>query len=733
MFVGALLASTAVWAAQAQQTSGRGGVAEPANAGTAAKQPALLTADEVSFDQKRGIMVAAGNVQLSNQGRRVLADRMTYDQNNDRITAEGNVVLIEPGNETFFADRAEITGDLRQGLVERLRGILGEAGKVAAATGARDGDVTTLNQAVYSPCPLCAQDRKSPLWQVRADEVTHDAVSKNVVFRNATFELFGVPVAWTPYFSYPDPSVQRRTGLLPPTAGISTELGVTYEQPFFLDIAPNRDLTVTPLVTTKEGIVLSGEYRFLEEPGETTLGGSVSYSDPAIRSGDGNDRTQVHGHFQGRGRYDLDDRTLAGFDAFWTSQKTYLDRFGFSGEQVLENHAYVEQLRGNDYLGLHGWAFQGLRPDDEQSNIPVVLPFAEAALRSSPLRWDSRVNLDSSLIALTRERGIDTRRVSSELSWEMPWLGNIGDIWRLTIGARGDAYNYDGDPATFEGGGGENNKGRLIPRATLDWSWPLIGSTGDWQHVIQPTAMATTAPESGKDEDIPNEDSQVFEFDETNLWLPSRFPGLDRVDGGTKIAYGLRFDSVEANGIEVSGSFGQSYQFRRNDTVPSDSGVNKNFSDYVGRIDFRPSEYVDVRYRFRIDRSDFDLRRSDLNLGVGPQALRFDIGWLRLSDEPTGLAPRSREEATAGVRWQVMDNLAVAARTRQDLNEHETVSNMVGLVYTHPCLVLIAGLEKSFTTRGGSDDELTFKVRISLINFDGAQGSAPFGANMFGG
>lgn len=706
------LALLALWTADAR--------AQDRLAGT--DQPVVVTADALRFDRKTDTVAAEGSVELTQGDRRLLADVVTYSATNDRVTAKGNVTLIEPTGEILFADEVELTGEMRNGMVQRLRALLADNARLASATGTRKDGVTVFSDGVYSPCPICADGKGLPLWQVRAGTIEHDAATQDITYRNARMELFGVPVAWTPWFRHPDPEVKRRSGFLTPSAGSSSTLGLTYSQPYHWVLAPNRDVTLTPLLSTKKAPVLGLEWRERQPSGEMRLAGSFTRTDSYAPVGRNVDGEEWRGHVEGRGRFKVQDYD-AGFDLGLASDNSYLTRYRFGNQDVLNNHAFMQKIMGRDYVGLHAYAFQGLREGDDQDRIPFVLPLIETRLRSSKLRWGSQLALDTSLVALTRQEGLDTRRLSSEARWRVPQLGPIGDIWGLELSARGDVYDYQGDARTFDDNGERQQEGRFVPRATVDWSWPLGGTAGSWSHIVEPTAMATMAPNRGNEDNFPNEDSQVFEFDDTNLFKPSRFTGLDRVDGGTKLAYGLRFNSVAPSGMELSGLVGQSYQVRRNETVPGDTGVTKNFSDLVGRVDFRPSDLVDIRYRFRLDRQDLELRRSDLNLSLGPRAMRFDIGWLRLSDEPTGLAPRSREELTAGVRIQIMDNLAIGARTRQDLNENKPVSNMLGLIYTHPCLVLVAGMEKSFTRTGEVDDELSFKFRLTFTGFGGGDTS----------
>ena len=150
------------------------------------------------------------------------------------MEAEGNVALADPSGDTLFADRVVLTGDLRAGVAEQLRARLADDSLIAAAGGRRTGGVRTeFERAVYSPCPLCPNSDRPPLWQITARKVTHDQETHDVTYRDAFFELAGVPIFYTPYFTHPDPSVKRRSGFLAPSFGNSGELGLSVQPIYY--------------------------------------------------------------------------------------------------------------------------------------------------------------------------------------------------------------------------------------------------------------------------------------------------------------------------------------------------------------------------------------------------------------------------------------------------------------------------------------------------------------------
>ncbi|SNB55425.1 LPS-assembly protein [Arboricoccus pini] len=686
--------------------------------GSGSKEPTVITADQLAFDQGADNLTATGHVELSQGDQRLRADKVVYDRRTDRAHAYGNVILLDPSGHTSFADEMEVTGDLKTGMAQGIRTLTQDQLRIAAVQGTRtDGTINTFDKVVYTPCPVCKQEGSQPLWQIKAQRAVWDETAREIVFRDARFEVLGIPVFYTPFFSQPDPTVTRKSGFLAPTGGTNSELGLTFETPYFVNLAPNRDITLTPMFTTSGGEALFVTGRDLENFGLTTLQASGAYTQKYAKTAQASkdDEFDFRGNISGTGRYKFSQDWVGGFDLNLSSDNTYLDRFNISSADILQNDVYVQRIVDQDFFGLSAYGFQSLREGEQQGTIPLVLPVIEYNTRSAPLRWGSTATYDANFVALTRDEGLDTRRISNTVGWELPWVDQIGGVGRLRLSGRADFYDYAGDPRNLTSTDNSNGtQARAFPKAFGTYSIPLIGETGSWQNFLEPVVAAQLAPYGLNSRRFPNEDSIEFEYDETNIFEENRFTGLDLVDDGTRVSYGLRFGSLGPGVVDIDGVIGQTYQPKVNDYFPSGSGLDTTFSDYVGRIDFRPTELLNFRYRFRLDKDNFKLRRSDIKVSFGPPRLRFDIGYLKLYDDAVDLTDDTREEITAGVRYQMTDRLAVASQFRRDLTSDSEVSNLFGLLYTHPCIQILAGLEQSFVQQGELKDEVSFKIRVSL-------------------
>jgi LPS-assembly protein len=211
--------------------------------------PIVFRADEVEYDEQLALTVARGHVEISQSGRVLLADTVSYNQRTDTVTASGNVSFSQPTGEIVFADFMELRDAMSEGFAKNVRMLLADRSRLAANTARRtNGNRTELRRGVYSPCDLCKNDPSAPpAWQLKAREIDHDKELQLIEFRDATMEIDGWPVFYSPYISAPDPSVKRASGFLMPSIGGSNTLGANVTIPYYWVLGPDKDLTLTAM------------------------------------------------------------------------------------------------------------------------------------------------------------------------------------------------------------------------------------------------------------------------------------------------------------------------------------------------------------------------------------------------------------------------------------------------------------------------------------------------------
>lgn len=666
--------------------------------------PILMTADELQFDDELGIASAKGNVEISQSDRVLLADMVTYNQRTDVVSASGNVILMEPTGEVLFAEFAELSDDMREGFLRGFSMLLEDNSRLAAVSAQRRGGVETrLNQAIYSSCRDCVGFDGEPLWNIKAAKVTHNQDRKEVVYRDATLEVLGLPIAYTPFLSHPDPTVKRKSGLLSPTFGGSTTLGSSIRLPYFWAISRDKDLTFDPIIYASNYPLITGEYRQSFGDGELKgrLSGIYDTTDSTNKRG--------RGHIDAEARFAINEDWRWGSDIKLASDDTYLSRFGFPGSDTLTSRAYIERFGSRDYAAAEGIYFQGLRDIDIQEKIPLVLPKIDYNFVSEPGTAGAYSTLDANFQSLGRDTGTSSQRLSLSGGWHLPYISKIGTVTKLNATVQADLYNV-ADVAVPSGDTESGLTGRIFPQLSAEWSYPWVRRGESSGLIIEPLASLILAPNGGNPDRIPNEDSLAVEFDETNLFSANRFPGKDRVEGGSRVVYGLRGGLYGDSGGSSTFMVGQSYQLRENSSFAFGSGLNEQKSDIVGRFTVSPNRFLDLLYKTRVDADNLKAKRTEISAVYGPRLLRGDINYIFF--DQTDEFPK-REEILAGLSSDITNQWSARVNTRRDLSDNGgTLSWGASIRYNCDCLDFSINYRRTFTRdRDVPPDESIF-VRV---------------------
>lgn len=668
------------------------------------EQPALLSADEITHDQRLGVVVAKGNVEIEQAGRILMADTVTYNQRDNTVVASGNVSLLEPTGEVIFAEYVELRDDLKEGVVRGIRMLLTDDSRMAAGGARRSGgNITRMTKGVFSPCKICEDDAEAtPLWQLKAAEVTHDQAAKEIRYKHARLEMWGVPVAYTPYFEHPDPTVKRKRGFLVPSFSIDNNLGFKTTVPYYWPISKDKDVTFIPIYTTKQGPVGAFEYRQRLDFGEFELAGSLTRADRE-EIGDLRRENRWRGHVFGRGRFDLNDTWRTGFDVQRATDKTYLRRYDFSHEQTLTTNAFVEGFGVRDYAAVNYYEFQGLREEDVSARTPMVLPLAEYQHVGEPSSYGARWQFDANVFHLRRKQGADSRRLSTKVGWHLPYTSPYGDLYRFSATLQGDAYHVNDVPDPNGDGEQSGFTGRLFPQLSAQWSYPLVRHGDSFQHYVEPMAAVFLAPGGQNDDMIPNEDSLDLEFDDTNLFSANRFTGIDRMEGGVRAVYGARLGLYHDGGGYATGFFGQSLRRSADDLFPEGSGLEGKSSDYVARVEIAPHPWFDLVNRVRLDKGDLSIRRNEVTMYAGAPLFNVSANYIFIDAVAAGdtetEAFGEREELSGVVSTTLgTDYWRFYGTLRRDLESQGSWLNYgAGLTYQDECFRFDLDWNRSFT------------------------------------
>jgi LPS-assembly protein len=426
------------------------------------------------------------------------------------------------------------------------------------------------------------------------------------------------------------------------------------------------------------------------------------------------------------------------------SDQTYLTRFGFATPLLSTEitRGYLEGFHDDGALDVNTYLFQPLTPGLGDSTQPIVLPVINRDWVYNPDSIGGTLKFNTNILDIVREVGTDTRRVSVGAEWDRTFYDGIGSEYKFMASVRGDGYsvsnlsnisNPDLPSAFFPQNGQpplqpvslDYLKGRAFPQVGLTWDYPLVNRLGDWSFMVQPTAAGFVAPSSGNSHLVPNEDSLGYQFRDSDLFRPNRIQGYDLLDTGQRVDYGLKLGAYDNTGGSYHLLVGQSYRDDLNLFVPPGSGMDQRLSDIVGRLVLQPSSYLDLIYRFRLDKSSLSNRSTEVNLSAGPPNLKVNVGYLLTPAEQASdliTVPGSGTTILYGKRSQLNLGLNVKLTRYWSMQGSETINltdstNIVNgiptpqadstnlytnasLIYQDECMAFITTLTRSAIRNG---------------------------------
>lgn len=692
-----------------------------------------FAADNLNYDSDTEVVVAEGNVAMNRDTISMRADKVTWNRKTGQVFAEGNVAIKNPEGDTAYGDKIELTDSLRDGVVENMLVVLDNGSRLAAIRGTRfDNGNIELENAAYTPCPVEDNEGcpKNPSWQVRAVKVLYDKAKNKVRYKGARIEIFGLPLIPLPGLSHPlnnEPS----SGILVPEIRLDRSNGFEIAVPYYLRIAPDRDVTITPHIYTGAAPMIEGEARALTDIGSFRINGYATYGSLVPLTGeDPNSRKRFRGYLESAGKFQFDPRWSLTYSGRIATDRTFMRRYDISRDDRLRSTFEIERIGNQSYLSVAGWATQTLRRNDEQGQQPIALPVLDYRHRIDDPLFGGQFELQLNTLAIARTAGQDTQRAFAGARWDLRRLTGMGQEVTLTALVRGDVYHSDENLLTgipgYRGKSGWQARG--IAAVAADMRWPFIGEFLGGTQTLTPRIQFVATPPI-ENIDIPNEDSRAFDLEDSNLFAINRFNGHDRFEDGARVTYGLEWN-FSRPGFNINSIVGQSYRLSNKPSLfPDGTGLTDRTSDIVGRTTVAYKDFLRFTHRYRLDKDSLAIRRNELDATIGSQSTYAVLGYSRLNRDILLLGEdlQDREEARVGGRVAVARNWSIFGSAIVDLTDQkddplsvadgfEPIRHRLGVAYDDECLSIALTWRRDYIDTGDARRGNSFSFRIAFRN-----------------
>jgi LPS-assembly protein len=736
----------------------------------------ILEANELVYDKDHNTVSATGGVELYYKHRILQADRVIYNRATKRVYAEGHAKLTDEHGNITYAERFDLTDDFGAGFAEGVEIMSTQRTRFTSPRIERSpGGVTVLNGGTYTACEPCKDHpERPPFWQVRATRIIENQQTHTIYYEDAWLEVGGVPIAYIPYFSAPDPSVTRASGLLAPTFYHGTYTGYGVGLPYFYNFAPNYDLTVTPTYLTAQGPFGEAEWRQRLDNGEYNIRLTGLFQEnPSLfppSPYDSGDR-RWRGSAESVGQFYINDKWKYGWDVTAVSDPFYLNDYKIRNDdlsryyfQDIVSSIYLRGQADRGYFDLSGYHFEGTTPSTDQRTEPPAVPvldynrtFAIAPEASGGIGGE--IKFDFNAMNISREEALyqavgaqaldsaynlynvcidpgsgktvggvttggttspitpgsagsyapgncllrgmagDYARATEQVSWQRKFVDPIGEEWTPFVFARldgestelntssvfnyssslGSSAVYNGSQTNFFNGVGGASYANAMPGVGLEYRYPFVSNSALGQQTIEPIAQLIVRPNEVLPKLQPNEDAQSLVFDETNLFAWDKYSGYDRVEGGTRLNYGMQYTADFANGGHANVVGGQSIQVAGLNSyeVPDaantglESGLDQKYSNFVAGETIQPfAAPFSITSKQQFDETTFGLTRLDVigNANFGNFTTSLDYG--RYDAQPLLGWLYDREGVLANANYKFASVWSVDGSVLFDMSRH---------------------------------------------------------------
>ena len=679
---------------------------------TVAENITNLIADEIKINQA-GELVASGAVTVWYEDRKVTASSITYASQNDKLIIRGPIRIIDNQSTMILGDQAELSEDLKVGIIKSAKIILGYQVQIAAAKVLqKDARYSEAFNIAATSCHVCLN--KTPLWQIRARKIVQDKFEKQIYFEHAQLRVLDIPVFYLPFMRLPDPSLKRATGLLAPKLKTSSVLNTGIKIPYFIRLNKHKDFTITPFYSPKTKTI---EYRYRQAytSGFMLIEGALT-RDALIPN-------------KNRG-YILSDTSLIlqngynlGIQLQAVSDPSYLFEYDFAQLDRLNTKLELSRSMRYQNSEVKLSNYHSLRENENNATQPTLVAEGAIESRLNPDMIKGEIGLEANFLKSYRYSdlnndgpdsdtlvdGYDTTRLSLLSNWDHGWEIANGIILHFE-NEFGLSQYYVQQHADI---GPKATRMFGVGAVGLRWPWYRINSNGGIG-IVEPQIQLVRSVSSNSA--VPNDDSTQVEFDEGNLFRLNRAPGLDLIENGSRLNVGLAGSQFMDSGSNLSWKIGRVLRSEALSTFPSGSGLSNSISDWLLATNFQQKNGIELINRALIA-SDGVVTKSETSLKVNRNQHQIRATHVELTKDSNTLQNQSLNSVALEWNYNLNSNWRSDSKFQFDSNIGRLSKLELGLRYENECVNVDLSSSRSFSTSSTLIDKTDFTLSVELTGF----------------
>ena len=631
-----------------------------------------FSSEKLKVDEKTKIMIASGNVIITNNNRQLTANKVEYDQKLDKAIATGNVKLKEKDGSIYESERVILTNEFKSVVAIPLYGELIDKSFIKSNNFKKnDLGESYFKEGVYTACECDFKQDVKPIWRIETKEIKHDPATKTIYLKHPVMRIFSIPVYYLPYLSFPDWTVKRRSGFLTPVYGYSKQNRFHIKVPYYYspENDPTWDMTFTSHQNGKTGH--ADQLNIRKKYENSSLETNIYKGNLDTNKSDGDNVFGVNF----KANSNLDNNWKMTIEGKYADQETFMRRYGFDSSDRYKSYLNLEKIKPNSISKIEIYNIQNL-DETSSNNEPVLAPSISHHIFDSNKSYNYDVKLNAH--SIYNDESYDIKRWSG--------LAQINKKLNLTnIVLEGDAnfgldlYSIQGRPST------DSNDNKYIDRLSSGFSVAASNQYGIMNEeigvVIEPKIQFSSVISSDRTDEVPNRDSSEFRLDQANLFLNNQYQGRDNIQRSDRINAGVSAYVMTEEMGDLNFFIGQSQKISGTQKNIS-SANNDRQSHLINSISWNPSSLYNFSWFSLYNHHNLKSDTSDFNFNGSLDGWNYSTSH-RSVDGAFVSDGIDREELALGISKSFSNWKTSYSRTYDLSNDkEEMISETLGLEYT---------------------------------------------------
>ena len=699
-----------------------------------ATQDALeIKADKFQYNTSKSTIEAIGNVEIKNLKNNVIiqSEKIFYDSKNNFIESNtdstfinnlgnffksesfvynftenilkvNNVKIQDNESNLFKLDKAFINLESNKLIGKDIsidfnnKSFLKDnEPRLSGVSVSADENQTIISKGIFT---TCKRNDKCPPWKISAKEIKHNKKNKTINYTDAWLSIYDQPILYFPKFFHPDPTVKRQSGFLMPSFGDSTSTGSSFNLPYYIVLADNKDITIRPRFFSDQKILLQSEYRVVNKESNHIV--DFSYKNE--------DREKGKSHFFSKSSKKINfynfDETELNLQLEYTSDDTYLKTYKLQSPIMNNLNTLTSSLAISAYR--------------EDLNIDIDFKVFEDLSKKNSDRYEFLYpsysltkyfnNSNYSLNSSGSIKNYDTN------IYEAVMINDLVYNSDSFISKKGLTNNYNfvfknvntdsKNSSTYK----QDRDHKIMSIFEYNSSYPLIKRMKDYQNILSPMLSLKFSPNDTKD--LKNTDRRI---DINNIFSINRIGQSDVVEGGASLTYGAKFSKIDNFDKEIfTANIANILRIDENEDLPRNSELGEKISAVVGEIAYTPSNNMKIKYNFSLDSNlndkNYELFTSEFKLNNFITSFDY-LNENNTTNKESYIANRT------GYNFNNSQNLTFETRK----NKKTKLTEFYNLIYEYSNDCLKAAIEFNkdyYTDRDLKPDESLF-FKLTIIPF----------------